>query len=75
MSAKRDLIKEAMAEADNFMDVGRKLRARGVKYQFSTEPPMPPAYLVTIDGGTWFVVNEKHADDGSFTVNGLGLTR
>lgn len=73
--ATREAVQAAMTSASSFMDAGAQLKAAGIAYRFSTEAPMPPAYLITIDGGTWFIVNEKHADDGSFTVNGLGLTR
>jgi hypothetical protein len=70
-----EAVRAAMAAAANFMAVGAQLKAAGVKYRFSTEPPMPPAYIVTIGGSTWFIVNEKYADEGSYAVNGIGLTR
>ena len=71
----RQLVEAAMTETASFMELGAKLQTAGVKYAFTTEAPMPPAYIIVIAGRTWFVVNEKYADDGSFTVNGLGLTQ
>ena len=68
-------VQDAMTAASSFMGVGAKLKDAGVSYKFSTEAPMPPAYIVKIGGDTWFIVNEKYADDGSFTVNGMGLTQ
>jgi hypothetical protein len=68
-------IKAAMADAENWMKVGVQLKAAGIKYDFSTQAPMPPAYIIKVGGDTWFIVNEKYADDGSYTVNGMGLTQ
>jgi hypothetical protein len=75
MADTRQKIQVAMGQADSFMALGAVLKTSGINYRFSTEPPMPPAYLVSINGDIWFIVNEKYADDGSFTVNGLGLTQ
>jgi hypothetical protein len=73
--ATRAAVEQAMKSAANFMDVGRTLTEARIAYSFSTEMPMPPLFRVTIAGATWFIVNSKHADDGSFTVNGIALTQ
>lgn len=68
-------IQRAMTDSPAFMQIGDRLKRAGIKYTFSTEAPMPPTYLVMIGRERWFIVNEKHADDGSFIVNGMGLTQ
>lgn len=66
-----DELKSAIGAAKNFMDVGKQLKAVGLKYTFSTEPLA--IYMVKIGGSNYAVVNKKHADDPDFVVGQIAV--
>jgi hypothetical protein len=66
-----EVLKAAVTAASSFMTVGHELKKAGLKYTFGTEPV--PAYMVTIGGKRYGIVNRKYADEYDALVGDIAL--
>jgi len=66
-------LKAAVGGISSFMNVGKALKKAGIKYDFSTESPMPPMYLVVERGHKYAILNQKHADKPDFVVGDIAI--
>lgn len=68
-------LQEAVEGASNFMDIGIELRKRGIKFNFSTESPMPAMYSVDLGGARYGILNKKYVDsnEADFVVGDVAV--
>ena len=67
-----DTLKRAVDNAKNFMDVGKQLKAVGIKkYDFSTE--MIPIYMIDLKGSRYAIVNKKNVNNPDYVKGDIAL--
>jgi len=66
-------LRKIITDAGSFMQIGRELKQAGIKYTFSTESPMPPIYVVHLNGGKYGILNKKYADEPDFVVGDIAV--
>lgn len=64
-------IVEAVEAASSFMDVGKELKSRGIKYEFSTK--VFPIYTIRERGKMIVVINKKYVDGADVIVGDIAI--
>lgn len=66
-----DDIATAVEQAKSFMDIGKQLKAAGIKYEFTTSPLS--IYIVKKGSDKYGIVNKKYADDAERIVGKFAI--